>query len=430
MKKIVTSLMMLIGLGATVKAQIPAWIEDSVSIAPAYANDVYYSMKNDEVRTEGNKNWHLAFSLSIGDSASVWANHNGGNTFVRVFNIHKDSSQWASVTLADTATGVLAFNNDQGWFQGAFNDIPSADPFNYGWGKYEPTTHNIYGDSLFIVRANGVYYKLFIQKLESIPMKWTFKVGDFSGNDMTYNIDKTPDFTNRLFAYFDLANGADTNREPDINAWDILFTRYTTNAPGSGQFPFNNVVGVLTNKGVKAARASLIHVDTAFVQYYNYANNWNPAISAIGYNWKGFDLGTSTWLIADSNSYFIQDKPGNLYQLQFLSFGGQSTGDIKFRKRMVAPVAVTDVNSSVSRYEFYPVPTQSQLSVMLDSKEHTDAQLNIIDMAGRMIHSQKINIQSGLNAYQLSLGHLSNGQYIIQIKGQHIQIAEKVQIDK
>jgi hypothetical protein len=51
-------------------------------------------------------------------------------------------------------------------------------------------------------------------------------------------------------------------------------------------------------------------------------------------------------------------------------------------------------------------------------------------MAGRMIHSQKINIQSGLNAYQLSLGHLSNGQYIIQIKGQHIQIAEKVQIDK
>jgi hypothetical protein len=261
-------------------------------------------------------------------------------------------------------------------------------------------------------------------------MKWTFKVGDFSGNDMTYNIDKTPDFTNRLFAYFDLANGADTNREPDINAWDILFTRYTTNAPGSGQFPFNNVVGVLTNKGVKAARASLIHVDTAFVQYYNYSNNWNPAISAIGYNWKGFDLGTSTWLIADSNSYFIQDKPGNLYQLQFLSFGGQSTGDIKFRKRMVAPVAVTDVNSSISRYEFYPVPTQSQLSVMLDSKEHTDAQLNIIDMAGRMIHSQKINIQSGLNAYQLSLGHLSNGQYIIQIKGQHIQIAEKVQIDK
>jgi hypothetical protein len=96
----------------------------------------------------------------------------------------------------------------------------------------------------------------------------------------------------------------------------------------------------------------------------------------------------------------------------------------------VAPVAVTDVNSSISRYEFYPVPTQSQLSVMLDSKEHTDAQLNIIDMAGRMIHSQKINIQSGLNAYQLSLGHLSNGQYIIQIKGQHIQIAEKVQIDK
>lgn len=422
--------MMMIGLGATVKAQVPAWIEDSVSIAPAYANDVYYSMKNYEVRTEGNKNWHLAFSLSIGDSASVWANHNGGNTFVRVFNIHKDSSQWASVTLADTATGVLAFNNDQGWFQGAFNDIPSADPFNYGWGKYEPTTHNIVGDSLFIVRANGVYYKLFIQNLESIPMKWTFKVGDFSGNDMTYTIDKTPDFTNRLFAYFNLATGADTNREPDINTWDILFTRYTTNAPGSGQFPFNNVVGVLTNKGVKAARASLIHVDTAFVQYYNYSNNWNPAISAIGYNWKGFDLGTNTWLIADSNSYFIQDKPGNLYQLQFLSFGGQSTGDIKFRKRMVAPVAVTDVNSTVSRYEFYPVPTQSQLSVMLDSKEHTDAQLNIIDMAGRMIHSQKINIQTGLNAYQLSLGHLSNGQYIVQIKGQHIQIAEKVQIDK
>lgn len=162
MKKIATSLLILLGMVNHSNAQIPAWIEDTVSIAPNYANDVFYSLKNDEIRTEASKNWHLAFSLSIADSAAVWANHNGGTSFVRVFNIHKDSSQWNTVTLGDTASADLVFNNDQGWFQGAFNAIPSADPFNYGWGKYDPTSHNIIGDSLFIVRANGVYYRVFI----------------------------------------------------------------------------------------------------------------------------------------------------------------------------------------------------------------------------------------------------------------------------
>ncbi|MBL7754656.1 MAG: T9SS type A sorting domain-containing protein [Chitinophagaceae bacterium] len=427
MKKIATSLLILLGLVNHSNAQIPAWIEDTVSIAPNYANDVFYSLKNDEIRTEASKNWHLAFSLSIADSAAVWANHNGGTSFVRVFNIHKDSSQWNTVTLGDTASADLVFNNDQGWFQGAFNAIPSADPFNYGWGKYDPTSHNIIGDSLFIVRANGVYYRVFIQQLESMIMKWTFKVGDFSGNETTHTISKTPDYTNRLFAYFDLAAAVDSNREPDINNWDILFTRYTTNAPGSGSGTWNNVVGVLKNKGVNITRVPVTHVDTAFLNNASYYGNWNPAISAIGYDWKTFVF-PNAWEIADSNSYFIEDKSGNFWQMQFLNFGGSPTGQVIFRKRMVAPVFVQDVNSAVNRYEIFPVPTNNVLNIMLDAKQAQNASIQLMDLSGRTLTQYPIHLNSGFNQYVVPVSGLAIGNYWLKITGRNLSLTHQITV--
>jgi hypothetical protein len=78
-----------------------------ISMGTSSASDVYYSMTNGSARVENNKNWHLGFSMNAGDSSAIWANHNSGNAFVKVYNIHKDTSMWASVTLADTANEVL-----------------------------------------------------------------------------------------------------------------------------------------------------------------------------------------------------------------------------------------------------------------------------------------------------------------------------------
>ena len=112
MKKVIFTLISLMGIAGTAMAQ---WSVDSVLMGAGSGNDVFYSLQNGTVKTEDSKNWHLAFVLGgAPDSAAVWANHNGGANFVKVYNVHKDFSQWSSITLADPLTANVCFHNDKG----------------------------------------------------------------------------------------------------------------------------------------------------------------------------------------------------------------------------------------------------------------------------------------------------------------------------
>lgn len=429
MKKLVLSMITMLTWGCVAYAQ-PAWIMDTLSMGTSSASDVYYSMTNGSARVENNKNWHLGFSMNAGDSSAIWANHNSGNAFVKVYNIHKDTSMWASVTLADTANEVLN-NTDAGWYAGALNNKPGVSPFDFGWGKYDPVSHNIVGDSLFIVKANNTFYKLWVKELVSTAMTYTFRVEDMTTNtDTTYTIVKAPKYSNNLFAYFNLATGADTNREPAINDWDLQFTRYSTTAPGSGPFPNNNVIGALSNKGVKIAKAYPAHVDTAYVNYANYIATWASGISGVGYNWKTYDQPTNTWSVEDSTSYFVQDKAGNLWQMMFASYSGSSTGNIILGKRMVAPTSVNDIESAIAQFSIYPNPASSKVNVVLDAKKSTTASMYVYDMTGRIVLNSNLMIRNGLTAYQLPVETLTNGNYILSIQGEGVKIAQTLQIQK
>ncbi len=353
----------LLSLGSTAFGQ---WQIDTVKMGASSANDVFYSLATGTVKTENGKNWHVAFSLAgAPDSGAVWANHNSGNSFVKVYNVHKDLSQWATVTLADTTTSTLSFNNDQGWDQGAFNMNGSSNT-QYGWGHYDFASHDLVGDSIFIVKANGVFYKFAINSLTGTGASsgnWNIQMDTFSGPIM-YDTIKFANYTDRHFAYYNFATISDTNREPSKPTWDLVFNRYSTNDPLSGPRPFNSVIGALSNVGVKVAKANAIHVDSAFAHYGDYVYpSWAPdatVISKVGYNWKTFTPPT-TWSVPDSVSYLIQDVLGNLYQLQFLSYSGSAGGAIELRKRMIIPVVIVDPLIPIHAYDFFPNPVQNNL---------------------------------------------------------------------
>ncbi len=431
MKRKFLSLMALIGMGVNVNAQ-NAWVNDSVSMGAGSGNDVYYSMPNGTVKSENNMNWHLAFSMNAGDSSSIWANHNAGNAYVKVYNIHKDNSQWASVTLADTANANLCFNMEHKWSQGALNDLPSADPFNFGWGTYNQATHNVYGDSIFIVKANNVFYKVFIDSLQSTTMTYTLSVGDLVANTVnTYTIAKGAKYANSIFAYFNLASGLDTLREPDIATWDLVFNRYNAmvllGPPPAVPY---SVIGALGNRGVNFGKALLVHVDTACNNYGTYTNPWQTSISTIGYDWKTFTQPAGPWVIQDSLSYFIKAKDNNIYQIQFTGYSGSGTGNIIFRKRIVTPTNVNDLQSSISQYSVFPNPAQNLLNVVIDAKENNDANMQIMDLSGKIVLNANVKVQSGVNAYALPVQNLANGHYVLFVNGKQMQIKEKLVISK
>ncbi len=431
MKRKFLSFIAVMGLSVASQAQNP-WVNDSVSMGAASANDVYYSMTNGTVKSEDNKNWHLAFSMKAGDSSAIWANHNAGNAFVKVYNIHKDKSQWASVGLADTATANQCFNMDQSWSQGALNDIPSPNQFNFGWGTYEPVTHNLYGDSIFIVKANNVFYKVFIDSLQSTLMTYHFRVGDIVANTSnSYSLAKGTKYANSIFAYFDLASGTDSLREPDIATWDVVFNRYNSMVlMGPPPAVPYSVVGALGNRGVSFGKAAMVHVDTANNNYGTYTNPWLTSISTIGYDWKTFIQPAGPWVIPDSLSYFIKDLSNKIYQLQFTGYSGSGTGNIYFRKRIVTPTKVNDIESLINQYSVYPNPTQNNVNLVIDAKENNEGKIQILDISGKVVLSTGIKVNHGINAYILPTQNLANGHYILFVTGKNMQIKEKIVVSK
>lgn len=99
--------------------------------------------------------------------------------------------------------------------------------------------------------------------------------------------------------------------------WDIKFTQYT--AILEGHTPYL-VTGVLLNPfGVEVAKVTgqkFEDLDLNSVQLLNYTQNRD----AIGYDWKSYDFGTSTYVLEEGNAYVLKCMDGKYRHLSFVGF--------------------------------------------------------------------------------------------------------------
>ena len=329
MKRVLQITAVMILMTGTLSAQ---WMTDSVSMGPGYSNNIFYAFgsNNGVKKTVSSSDWHIAFSMNALDSASVMANQkNSLANFVKVYNIHRPISDWTTAGLGDTLTGDLLYNGLEGWYQGAFNQIPNTSAFNYGWGTYNINTHKIQGDSMFIVQTGNAFYKMAIDSLNPITYDWYIRLEriDLVGMTQTYTISKSSGYTDRLFAYFNLDSAQAYDREPDVNTWDMEFITYPTYISAGPNSSWRGVTGLLHNRGRAVAEARNIEVDAAQTEYMSivpttsgpaWINGWETsAYTTIGYDWKTFNMGTFQYDIPDSLTYFVAALNDTVYQLQF-----------------------------------------------------------------------------------------------------------------
>jgi hypothetical protein len=409
MKKLLLVLLSVVVLKGTTTAQ---WISDSVNMGPNITNDVFYSLGNSTVKTEGSANWILALSTSM-STAGIWANHSAG---VRVFRTGKNVSQWNTITLADTALEQL-FNPDTSWDYGALN-AKSAAVYDYGWGTYNTVTHNVNGDSIFIVAQGNNFYQIAIDSMKGFTNDYYTRVAPVGSAMFTapYVFKKAPKYSNSNFIYVKAGpmGLSDTTREPANNTWDVLFTKYITKIPdGAGGFVPYPVVGALSNRGTKTAKVTSVPVADLATTYASYP--LNTTINNIGYDWKFFN-GTIYTYPADQ-SYLVQSKDGSLWQMVFNGYS-KATGVTNFNKRKLAfPAAINDVNNNATSFGVYPNPTNGTTLISITSKNKVDATLRIVDMQGKIVSNKNIQVQDGLNAFELNLSHLQAGNYLITLNG-------------
>jgi hypothetical protein len=425
MKSVLTLLTVLFAGGVASAQTMGAWKTDSAVTGSGYAKDVFRKLDNSYNDSAVGNNWTLAFQMipQGGPSSNVAIFANQVRQGAMVYSLHYSAAaKFASLTPADTVgrTSQPLYNSNETWTMGALNQMSNPNNvFDYSWGKYNMATHNVVGDSLYLLKTQGGDYKLWVQQYVSAPIdsiRYEFRIAKFDGSgDTTVKIYRKNGFTNALFGYYNAVDRTIQSREPARNNWELLFTRYyeqVTQGPTTAMYP---VTGILQNVGVTVAEVVQADADAAAMNYRS--NTFSSDIHTIGSDWKTFNMQTNAYVIDTAKNYLIRsDISGKYYQLRFTGFSGTSAGKYWYKYRELGTtLAVNNVAEPVQAFMLAPNPTSAETQILLDVKSGETARLLVTDAMGRTIQSNNLKLNAGLNGYQLSLGAVPAGTYFVTV---------------
>ncbi|MCU0441076.1 MAG: T9SS type A sorting domain-containing protein [Bacteroidia bacterium] len=416
MKKQILSLTMLFA-SAVVVAQTP--ILDSAILSQGYVNDVFYSMKNGAVATVAGNNWHIAFATRAAQpptntmrAATIMVNE-GRN--VRVYK--SAQTNWSSFDTTGYAAWPNPHNSDTTWDLGALNrDYNQSNPFDYGWGEYSMTSHNIDGKgAIYLLRltktvtVNGqprtvdsAFKKLTINSLIK-DTQWVFTIANIDGTDSNRVTISKQNFDGKLFAYYNMVSNTVIDREPAAS-WEVLFTRYGTFITQFNTTIFTTTTGALTHPTVEVSEVRGIPVDSAV------ADLFESNINTIGTDWKiNPGPGQPNFTIIDSLSYFVRAANGREDKLVFKGLTTSATGVITFEKTYTKVPTSLSSASKITNVSVYPNPATDM--VYIQTELASTAQITLLDITGKEMISQQIDAANN----GVSVASLPAGMYLLVV---------------
>ena len=398
-------------------------VNDTVEMGASYANDVFYSMANGVVKTETRANWEIAFYTNRW-SAGITIN-DGNGVMLYTYPLG-DVSAWNSIDISNIDNWVNLVNSDTVWEDGAFNRNSLGHP-DYGWGVYNTINHDVVGDSIYIVKlANGNLKKLFIERKSSVNNTFYFKYADIDGaNEVNEVVDVTPFQDTRMFVYYSLMLQMVVDREPDINSWDLMFSRYSGIVFDNTGAPSNYVVvGITSNNEVGVAKHHPVTVDFS---------NWTSKPfeyfrTPIGHDWKEFNMSLFQWTIEDSLVYFVETLQGDIYKFYPEYFSGSGAGKTGFVKELISLVSVGELYNSAQALEVYPNPAINSISLKLNQEVGKTVEVHMFDLTGKLIYSQThLQNNSGIH---INIDLISNGMYVVETVSEGISLKSKFLINR
>ena len=392
---------------AFIQLGLLAQVQKEVVTGEGYANDVYYSLENGTVTTVQRDNWDIGF-ITKQMSVSVLANNGSG---VELFTYPGGTiDDWASL---DT-TGMdwtPMYNSLETFDMGAlnYNTIP-GDDFDYGWGRYDMSTHNITGDSVLVIKTiSGAYKKLAINMKNAIANTWEFRFANLDGSDEQTVDLNAGDYMDKYFIHYSIDSLKWVDREPAIDDWDLLFTRYYDYT-----IPYI-VTGVLTNDDhVVAQEVRESGMDQSTHTSYQ-DTSFTDNISEIGSDWKNFDMGSFSYVLVDTVVYYLKtygESDSTYYKIYFTDFSGSSEGRYTFMQEEIWLVSAEENALPGHLLQVYPNPASDHVQVVFDLYGRAD--IDIIDMTGRLITNTAYEA-SGFTSLSLDLAELNPGVFFVRV---------------
>lgn len=379
-------------------------LNDTVSIGAGYGLQNWYSLSSGQSTTASKTEWDLGFDLSPQGASILFNTVSGAGLWAYP---QSDTTGWATLDTAGISTWEMRWNSDTSWAMGALSRyVNPLDPFDLGWGIYSTFTHNVTGDSLFVVKlANGAYKKLWIRRLGSGT--YTLTHADLNGaNTVDRSIAKAA-YSGKSFIYYALQNDAVLDREPLAADWDLVFTQYTAFIPSA-----YSVTGVLAREGIQVAKVDGVADVNNYTDWSS--ANFGTSMNGIGYDWKAF---AGSWVIADSLLYFVKKANGEVWKLVFTGFGGSANGEMHFSKELLATTSTTPSQSDIATgISLYPNPSDgssASLRYALDAPCR-DAHIAVTNLAGQVVFETAAPATKGMHQLDMEL-NLVPGFYFLDL---------------
>nr|MBC8148043.1 T9SS type A sorting domain-containing protein [Bacteroidota bacterium] len=330
-----------------------------------------------------------------------------------------DTSGWAAVDTSGLTAWPELINSEEEWEEGAFGQNALGHP-DYGWGIYNTVTHNLTGDSLFIIKLmNGSYKKLWIVGKQSVANIYTFRYANLDGTGDTTVSVSCGMYSDKNFAYYSIENNTVLDREPLADSWDFVFTKYNGAQPSGGFYP---VTGVLANDGVGIIRMDSVNTSIADWGPYPFEDN----ISTIGWNWKAFSMSTFTYEVDDSLVFFVKNLEGDVYKLIFIGFAGSSTGKAYFTKELVSNTGIEYI-FSVNEINVFPNPSIDNFHIAINTN-YTNGKIQVVDILGKLMYSGEVNDSE--NLFMISTETWKSGLYLVTVQTDNKIVTKKVLLNR
>ena len=147
------------------------------------------------------------------------------------------------------------------------------------------------------------------------------------------------------------------------------------------------------------------------------------------YSFSNLPVGQTYYIFPDSLNYATTP-----YTSISLTTGSPSMSAASFIQHTISHtitpinVGVENVSSSVSSILAFPNPTNGKVNIAWQLPTAQEATVVVCDVTGREVSRNNMSMNAGAGAGQIDLSSLTNGLYLISVKGANVSYNNKIQV--